>query len=75
MVSGRAGSPLLSGLSSGFEERGLLPSAVCELLVAVVSLAAKQELEGTGASVFGAHRLRSFSPWALEHRLSNCAQT
>ena len=46
--------------------------AVCWLLTAVASLVGMHKLKGTQASVAVARGLRSCSPRALEHRLSDC---
>ena len=57
------------GTFSGGEPGLLL--VVCGLLIAVASLALGELAVGKWASVVVAHRLRSCSSWAPEHRLSS----
>ena len=57
-------SVAVSQLFSSFNKQGLLPVAVCRLLIAVTSLATAQALGRAGFS--------SCSSQALEHRPSSC---
>ena len=67
-----AGSSLLSGLFSSCGAWGPLSTALCGLLVAVVSLVMERALQGAWDSVVVARGLSSCNSRALEHRLSSC---